>query len=160
MFTSITYRGVKGDAAYTATCGHCNKTVNRKAVVEHTVNPFNTNVAGEIKSVAEVRSDAYEAAKLEAASLQGTIITCRDCEDADNRALLLEMLKDPDGEHPEPDDYWRSPMRVLEERKHVQRDHKRCTCGAPCCSGYSNKAVFRLTKKGKERAANLLKNGR
>lgn len=156
MYTTITYRGIKASASYTATCSECGKTLNRKVVVEHTVNPFNKADDGEIKTPAQVRSAAYAEADKQAAALQGSKQVCRDCEDADNRALLLQLAKAPDDAYPEPTDYWGSPMRVLEERKHVLRSYVKCECGAPCCSGYLRATVFHLTKKGRERAAHLL----
>jgi hypothetical protein len=153
---TVTFDVCRGAAPYSCRCASCGKSMTRKAVVEHTVNPFNKNADGSVKSRSEVWRSAKAAAEAEAAAKEGSEVICRDCEDAPNKALLLEMAARPHLGMPEPADYWRSPMRVLEERKHVRREYERCKCGADCCSGYKHPANFFLTEKGKARAASLL----
>ena len=159
IYTTITFSGEKATAPYTCTCGGCGKTLNRKATVEHTVNPFNKNAAGEVKTRAEVRSSAREAAIAEAAKLEGSTVTCRDCEEAPRHALLLEMAADPEKVFPAERKTWGSPMDILYDRKQVDYVHVRCDCKSDCCSGWKRNPGLRITKKGLERAATLRKKG-
>ncbi len=153
--TTINFEPVRASHTYTCRCSECSKTLTRNATVEYTINPFNKNEDGSQKTRSEVFRAADAAAKIEAAKLEGSETICRDCEDAPNRALLIEMFADPDASVPEPERFYNTPMYVLEQRKHVQRRHERCECGAECCSGYKKRRFF-LTKAGKERAAKLL----
>lgn len=156
MLIRTTYDGVKRSADYTCTCGSCGKTLKRKVVVEHTVNPFNKNEAGEPKTRTEVGQAAQAEAIRQAAEKQGSVETCRDCDEAPNRELLLAMAAEPDKVFPQPERYWSSPMHVLADRKQVEAVYEKCTCGAPCCSGYINRNGYRITKLGRERAAKLI----
>lgn len=153
--TSISFDVVKATAPYTCKCRVCGKTLSRKASAEQTINPFNTNEDGSVKSGREVRRDAQAAADVLAAVRQDVDDICRDCEDAPNRLLLLSMAAHPDTPVAEPERYWGSPLHVLEDRKHVERRHMRCDCGSNCCSGYKRNAGFVITRKGLERAGKL-----
>jgi hypothetical protein len=145
----------RGTATYQATCSECGKTLNRTAKVEHTVNPFNRNEDGSVRSPAEVYACAQAAAKEQAEQLAGKATTCRDCQEKPVRDLLLEMFAAPDQIFPAPERLWGSPMSTLQDRKLVEMAWEPCNCGAPCCSRYRNLGGFRLTKEGKARAEKL-----
>jgi hypothetical protein len=153
--TTHTFDVCAATAPYTCACGGCGKTLNRVAKVEHTVNPFNKNDDGSIKTRSEVYRSADLAAREEAAKLEGSVQTCRDCEDAPNRALLLEMAAEPERVFPQPERFWNSPLHVLEDRKHVAAVHEKCACGSDCCSGWKNRHGYRITPAGIKRAASL-----
>jgi hypothetical protein len=141
--TTITFQGYKGQAPYTCSCSGCAKVLKRIATVEHTVNPFNKNEAGEVKSPAEVRASAQAAAEAEARKLEGVPQLCRSCEDAPNRALLLSMAAHPHKVFPEPQRYWNSPMHYLEDRKQVEG----------LFDSEWNRIGYRITPAGLKRAA-------
>lgn len=151
----VNFPVVKASAEYTCKCSECGKTLRRKEVVEHTVNPFNTNSDGSARTRHEVRMSAASEAERRAAEKEGIAQICRDCEDAPNRRLLLLMAETPDAEFPESDVFWGAPMQVLRDRGHVEQKFKRCACGADCCSGFSRKSAFKITAKGIERAAKI-----
>lgn len=119
MLTRMTFQGYKASADYTCTCDTCGKTLKRKVTVEHTVNPFNKNEDGSIRTGVQVHTRALAEARASAAKLQGTAATCRDCEDAPNRQLLLQMAAEPERVFSAPASYWNSPMHFLEDRKQV-----------------------------------------
>jgi hypothetical protein len=153
--TTIKFDMVKGSARYLVTCASCGKLLNRTVTIEQSVNPFNKNAAGSPKTYAEVSASARAAAVMEAKRLTHEPAACRDCEDAPNRTLLLEMAAEPERVFAEPARFWNSPMHVLEERKQVERVHIRCTCGSDCCSGYKRSPGFKITKAGRQRATTL-----
>jgi hypothetical protein len=153
--TTYNFRVCKGSAPYTTTCSECGKTLNRKAVVEQTVNPYNLNADQIPKTAMEVYADANEAARIEAAKLQDVPAICRDCDEKDNRNLLLEMAAEPNRIFPGPETYWNSAMHWLADRKQVEAAYEKCNCGAACCSGWKSQHGYRITKKGLERAAKL-----
>lgn len=155
MRVTRTFQGYKGVAEYGCVCGQCGKALKRKVVVEHTVNPFNKNEAGEVKTVAEVSRDAQAEAQRQAAAKEGETTTCKDCEDAPNRALLLAMAAEPERAFPQPERFYGSPMQVLEDRGHVFRIHVSCECGSDCCSGWKRSTAFKLTPTGIKRAGKL-----
>lgn len=51
-FPQVTMRGIKRGK-----CSRCGKTHERRRIFEMTINPYNTNAAGEMKSEHEVRDD-------------------------------------------------------------------------------------------------------
>lgn len=153
--TTVTFQGIKARATYQCECGTCGKKLTRTAIAEHTVNPFNKNDSGVPKTEREVYYAAKAEAEREAAEKQGSKVTCIDCEDEPNRALLLEMAAEPQRVFPEPERYFNSPMHVLADRHHVDRVYEKCECGSACCSGWKNKAGFRVTPKGLKRATAL-----
>ena len=59
MFQTITtrFKPIKAWREKLGKCPVCGKRVVRKATFEHTVNPFNKNKDGNIKSDSEVRQD-------------------------------------------------------------------------------------------------------
>ncbi len=154
-YTTHTFDGVKGEASYTCGCSGCGKVLNRKATVEHTINPFNKNDAGAMKTRAEVQSDAYAAAAVEAKRLAAEPAICRTCEEAPMKALLLEMAADPDRVFPTPEPYWNSPMHVLVDRKQVESAYAKCECGSACCSGWVRQNGYRITRDGIKRAKKI-----
>ncbi len=153
-YTTINFDVCRGSASYTCPCRVCGKTLNRKAVEEKTVNPFNKNEDGSEKSRAQVTHDAYRAAEAAALKLQDVPDICQWCEEAPVRDLLLEMAADPDLTWPSAQVYG-SPMRTLYDRKQVDYAHVECACGSDCCSGYKRDPGFKITKKGLERAGTL-----
>jgi len=154
--TTINYRPIKAQYGYTCPCENCGKTLKRNATVEHTVNPYNKNEAGEVRTASEVYTAAKAEAIETAQKLQDVPSLCRDCEDAPNRALLLEMAGDPEKVFPSELHTWGSPMHVLKDRGHVDHAHERCDCGSDCCSRYKNNPGFRITPLGIKRAEKLL----
>lgn len=151
--TTLNFRGYKGSASYSCTCGTCGKTLKRTVTVEHTVNPMNKNEDGSVKTAAEVSASAYAAARAQAAEKEGSVETCRDCDEAPMKALLLEMAAAPDKVFPRPDPYWSSPMHYLADRKQVAEVHERCECKSECCSGWKRSPGFKVTPAGIKRAA-------
>lgn len=149
LTTTYAFSGEKRSAPYTCPCRVCGKTLNRKVVVEHTVNPFNKNADGSIKNRAEVGRGASAAADAQAKELQDVPDICRNCEDMPNRELLLAMAAEPEKCWPEPQRFWNSPMRVLHDRKNVDQFHERVD-GEWVFRGY------RITPKGQKRAAQLM----
>jgi hypothetical protein len=89
--TLYIFNGYKGRAEHTFTCPSCGK-ANRKRsfTVEHTVNPFNKNPDGSVRTASEVSANARAAAKLERDQF-ATEPLCKACEDdlpyADGTAL-------------------------------------------------------------------------
>ncbi|USN15428.1 hypothetical protein KIKIMORA_02820 [Brevundimonas phage vB_BpoS-Kikimora] len=151
--TTYTFRAYKGSASYTCTCRECGKVVKRTVSTEMTVNPFNKNEDGTVRTPAEVQHRAYAEAKEQAQKLEGTDTTCRECVETPRRELLLTMAAEPDRVFPKPEKYWNSPMHYLADRKQVSEVHERCECQSDCCSGWKKSPGFRITKAGLERAA-------
>lgn len=155
-YATINFQGVKAHAEYACNCSDCGKLLKRKVTVEHTINPFNTDEDGAVKTRAQVYASAQAEAKASAEVLQRGANTCRDCEEKPNRDLLLAMAAAPDRIFPEPPNYWASPMHFLADRKQVESVYEKCLCGSACCSGYINRNGYRITALGKKRAATLL----
>lgn len=57
-FRSTTFRPVFAYATRTSPCPVCGKRSIRRRYFEHTVNPYNRNEDGTVKTSAEVRADA------------------------------------------------------------------------------------------------------
>ncbi len=55
--TTYNFQGVRARRQHTGKCPNCGKTVRRSRTFEHTINPFNKNADGEMKSFDEVRAD-------------------------------------------------------------------------------------------------------
>jgi hypothetical protein len=152
MFRTVTttFHGIKGRAAYTCPCDTCGKTLKRTAVVEHTVNPYNKNEDGSVRTPVEVRRRAFEAAEAEAKQLQDKPVTCSNCADAPMRDLLLAMASQPDVLVQPPERYFNSPLHVLVDRKNVEEVYER--------QGDDWKRLgYRITAKGLKRAGQLQK---
>jgi hypothetical protein len=80
--TLYTFRGYKARAEHRFTCPVCMKPNRlRTFTVEHTVNPFNTNEDGSVKTASEVQASASRAAKLERDQF-ATAPMCATCENA------------------------------------------------------------------------------
>lgn len=147
-YTTYTFQGYKGRAGYTCPCDTCGKTLKRTAVVENTVNPYNKNEDGSVRTPIEVMRRAQTAAEQEAAKLQGVPVTCRDCEDAPYRAFLLKMAAEP--EKSIRDDREISGLvRTGTDRGHLDYDRDDPKCWEGIWSTY------KLTPKGLKRAAQL-----
>lgn len=83
------FQGFKGRAEHRFTCPSCMKPNRlRTFTVEHTVNPFNRNEDGSIKTAREVQASAYLAAKAELDRF-ATAPLCATCENA----LTYDELK-------------------------------------------------------------------
>ena len=149
------FRVIKRSASYVCKCAGCGKEIARTASVEHTVNPFNTNAEGIAKTPAEVSASAQLAANDEAARLATAPALCRSCEEAPNLALLTRMAAEPARVFQAPEKFWASPMHTLQDRKQVEAAHEQCRCGSPCCSGWRSLGGYRITQKGRARAAKL-----
>lgn len=152
---TTTFRNYFGTATYRCVCEVCGKPLRRTVTVEYTVNPFNRNAAGEVKSAAEVQAEAQRAATIQAKALDGTRVTCQNCQEKSVRELLLSMAAEPGKVFPRPEPFYDSPMDVLHDRKQVERHYEACSCGAECCSGYKRSEGFRITADGKARAVKL-----
>lgn len=148
---TVTFREYKASAPYTVNCSECGFCLKRQAVVGHTVNPFNKNPDGSVKTAAEVQRDAYEAAKVEAAKLAEKPTKCRWCDERECRELLLEMATEPERHLPEPARYWASPLHTLVERKQAEEDYRR----DEATSGGWRSLGYRITAKGLKRAEQL-----
>lgn len=78
--TRYTFTGYKGQVKRRFTCPSCGKENRvRTFTVEHTVNPFNKNEQGHIRTPSEVRARAQEAAREEAARFDKAPL-CATCE--------------------------------------------------------------------------------
>jgi hypothetical protein len=154
---TTTFREEKRSADYRCGCQGCGKVLNRKAVVAHTVNPWNKNEQGEPKSRSEVGQDAQRAADAEAIRLADVPAWCRDCEEQPNKDLLLAMAAEPERVFPRPEKFWGSAMHTLQDRKQVDSAYDRCECGSACCSGYIDLGGFRINRAGIARAAKFAK---
>lgn len=115
--TTVTFRGYKGQATYACSCGGCGKGLKRKVTIEHTVNPFNTNEDGSVRTAAEVQRRAQAEADAKAAELEGAVVTCKDCEEKPMRDLLIAMAAEPTRFFQVEGRYWGSPMHYLVDRK-------------------------------------------
>lgn len=63
---TYTFQGYKGRGAHRFTCPCCGKPNRvRTFTVEHTVNPFNKNPDGSIRTASEVSANAHNAARTE-----------------------------------------------------------------------------------------------
>jgi gamma-glutamyl phosphate reductase len=65
---------------YKVICSGCGKKLIRKAVVTHTVNPFNKNADGSVKNYREVHAGARAAAQAIVDAKNNTAIICGKCE--------------------------------------------------------------------------------
>jgi hypothetical protein len=147
------YQGYKGEAIYSCRCSSCGKTLKRKAVVEHTVNPFNKNDDGTMRSPAQVSKRAYEEACAEAAKLEGSEVICKTCEELPMKELLLEMAAEPSKVFPAPEKYWNSPLHVLVERKHADLVYVRSTAEEYANGAHAWQMLgYRINSKGIDRA--------
>ena len=91
--TAYTFRGIKGRAEHRFTCPSCVKTNRvRTFTSEKTVNPFNVNHDGSVKTPAEVSKSAAAAARAE----RDRFITeplCATCENALDYAARMALYK-------------------------------------------------------------------
>lgn len=55
--TTYRFQEIKTSRRRSGKCPGCGKSVTRSKTFEHTVNPFNRNADGSVKSAAEVRAD-------------------------------------------------------------------------------------------------------
>lgn len=117
--TSITFQGYKGSATYKTICGSCNKVATRKVTVEHTVNPFNKNEDGSIKTALEVMRSAQAEAEVQAKAKDCDMVTCKTCSEKPMRELLLAMAAEPARYFQVEGKFWNSPMHFLVDRKHA-----------------------------------------
>lgn len=79
---TYTFQGYKGRAEHRFTCPACQKPNRlRTFTVEHTVNPFNKNEEGSVKTPREVMASASAAAKLERDQFARAPL-CASCENA------------------------------------------------------------------------------
>lgn len=153
----LTFQRYKGSAPYKVGCSICGKLLKRTATEEHTVNPFNKNEDGSVKTVAQVQASAQAAAEEMAIKLSQKPTTCRDCDEAPMRELLLEMAAKPDECVPEPVPYWGSAMHYLFDREQVERAYTfRNGVEGDFSEGNFTRDGYRITELGKARAAKLL----
>lgn len=73
--TTTYYRDVKQYATKRGLCG-CGKTRERTKLFYQTLNPFNRNVAGNVKTAGEIRTELID----EIAAWRKEPITCRQCD--------------------------------------------------------------------------------
>lgn len=92
MRRTIRFQGIKAREHYTCQCGSCGKTLRRVVTVEHTINPFNRNPDGTLRTASEVRANALVEAKRIAGEKQGGVVTCRNCERAAQRGIASEIV--------------------------------------------------------------------
>lgn len=117
--STVTFQGYKGEASYGCTCGDCGKALKRKVTIEHTVNPFNKNEDGSVKSSLDCHRSARAEAETRAKELEGAVVTCKACTEKPMRDLLLAMAAEPARFFQVEGRYWNSPMHYLVDRKHA-----------------------------------------
>ncbi len=124
---TINYRPCKASTSYKCRCTECGKTMSRKAVVEHTVNPWNKNEDGSVRTEIEVYRAAQAEADAKAAELNGGEVVCKTCENKpiyDHLRMLLqanpEVISDPKRDAPE-----YTPIFWLLEWKYIQHHHEK-----------------------------------
>lgn len=79
---TYTFGGYRGSAKHRFTCPSCERPNRvRTFTIEHTVNPFNKNDDGSVKTAAEVSAGAYAEAKLRRDQF-ATEPLCGACEDS------------------------------------------------------------------------------
>jgi len=82
MRISVTFRAYRGRASHSFTCPACGKPKrSRVFTVEHTVNPFNKNADGFVKTASEVWREAQRAAEAELAAFKREPL-CSTCENS------------------------------------------------------------------------------
>lgn len=77
---TINFREIVGREKYTVTCTSCGKTLTRTAKVVQTVNPFNKNADGSVKTANQVFTSACAEAVALAAKLAAQRAVCRGCQ--------------------------------------------------------------------------------
>lgn len=78
----VTFPAYAGRAECTFKCLACQKDKRKRTFrVEHTVNPYNTNLDGQPKKADQVLREAHEAAVLERDQFMAYPL-CKSCEDA------------------------------------------------------------------------------
>ena len=93
MKTTYHYKGYKSSANFRFDCPKCGeKKRNRTFTVEHTLNPYNTNPDGTVKTMQEVINGAHEAAKAERDRFKKYPL-CRKCEDSLNYKEILDIAE-------------------------------------------------------------------
>lgn len=156
--TTHRFQVIAARATYTCPCSECEKLLKRTARVEHTVNPYNKNADGSVKTQTEVYRSAQAEADKQAQALQGVPAICSTCEDAPNRELLLQMAADPHTFVKPPERYWNSPLHVLVDRGQAMEEHIFLDGN---CYNYADEnwisQGYRITPKGLKRAAQHLK---
>lgn len=76
---TTTYEQVKRTAYKTVRCSSCGSTLRRQKTFTETLNPFNTNADGTIKS----RKDIWDSLAKKIVSWQSEPERCTSCKDAD-----------------------------------------------------------------------------
>ena len=149
-----TFRSITSKASYRCECDGCGKRATRYFTAEQTVNPYNKNDAGSVKSPDEIHEEVKAEAKRRASALEGSTFTCRTCAETPERNLLIRMADKPDQKFPDPEprSRERDAMITLSERGHVERSVDRSPCCG--CGRRLNKFLgWIVTQKGINRAA-------
>ncbi|AFU86615.1 hypothetical protein D869_gp299 [Caulobacter phage CcrRogue] len=77
--------------------------------------------------------------------------TCRACEIDGPKWLLIEMVADEQVRRP-PEPFKGSHMHTLYKRGLVEDAYDRCSCGSPCCSGFTKLGGYKASWKGRQHA--------
>ncbi len=141
-----TFRGIRASASYKCSCSECGKQLTRQATAEHTVNPYNKDADGNIKSPQQVREDAQKAANQKAKDKSGMTVVCRKCQETPLLNLIVEML---DTEEPVRLDKTSDTRQTLVWRDWVANAFDRCEC---CDRLNMRSGFYELTFKGRQRA--------
>uniref|UniRef100_A0AB74UGV5 Post-SET domain-containing protein n=1 Tax=Caulobacter phage BL57 TaxID=3348355 RepID=A0AB74UGV5_9VIRU len=129
---------------YSCNCSQCNRKLKRDVTVERFLTGAYTHE--EFEALVDREAEA-EAERL---ALEPHL--CKKCEVAGPKWLLIEMALRSEEAFPEPVPFKGSAMEKLLERHHVQKAHKRCTCGAACCSGWAKVDGYKITWQGARHA--------
>jgi uncharacterized metal-binding protein YceD (DUF177 family) len=76
--TTHRFTEVKVRASKVLPCSRCARSVRRSTTITHTINPFNKNADGTVKTYTEVRADVDR----EAATWKAEPVVCAGCADA------------------------------------------------------------------------------
>jgi len=76
MTYRYTFDVVKWNASKKVKCPKCGKTLKRSRTFEQTINPFNKNARGEVKSAHEILAELH----VRADEWRKQPETCRDCQ--------------------------------------------------------------------------------
>ncbi len=78
----------------TVKCIGCNKDRVRTVTVTHTINPFNKNELGHVRSPQEVANQVREELAEQVKKMAGQTIICRTCEHDRDAAKILQAASD------------------------------------------------------------------
>lgn len=144
MRITRTFAEVASTDTYLVKCDDCGRTLRRTAKVYQTLNPFNKNAAGEVKTQSEIRAENRERLPAEIAKLKAAGATCKTCIERPRRSLLLWFEGDLEKPYQHPHKgYYNSPANWLVDRRHLRIVYNQ---------GDGGRYVLYLTPAGQQRA--------